>query len=403
MRTLAWLSGLVLAQSKLVIYSATEDPFSFYLDGHWIAEEPTTRAEVDHLTPGPHKASIKVYPQRGGVIQLTPVLYTEEGHISEYFIKKDKKGRYVVRFANQTPLPPEEPPMTTFPPPPSATPPDPTVPSTNAQNQTVVFNPTIQINVGGNPSNVQGGPPTPTTNAPAPTPSPLPPPPYPRNCLTPISRESFQNAYQVISSKTFENTKLDALKQITRSNCLLAADIRDLAKLLDFEPSKLDYTKFAYDYCYDVQNYFQVYEVFDFETSIQELNSYIENRPPKYPPVTTAPAAPSSTPGLAPPGMPCTTPMTPPAFKEALATIRKNFAQEARVQMARQILQSNCLKADQVRDMLKLFYMEKDRLELAKFAYDYCADPQNYHVVNQAFYQSSSVAELSQYIQARRR
>ena len=69
--------------------------------------------------------------------------------------------------------------------------------------------------------------------------------------------------------------------------------------------------------------------------------------------------------------------------------------------MAKQITKSNCLTALQVKEIVQLFDFESDRLEYAKFAFDYCATPNAYYKVNDAFEFESSIEELDEYIQGR--
>ena len=49
-------------------------------------------------------------------------------------------------------------------------------------------------------------------------------------------------------------------------------------QLFTFEASKLDYAKYAYDYCWEKNNYYQVNDAFEFESSIEELDAYIGTR-----------------------------------------------------------------------------------------------------------------------------
>ena len=65
-------------------------------------------------------------------------------------------------------------------------------------------------------------------------------------------------------------------KQITKSNCLTAEQVKQLTMLFDFESGKLEYAKFAYAYCYDLGNYYKVNDAFDFESSIKELDEHIK-------------------------------------------------------------------------------------------------------------------------------
>ena len=51
---------------------------------------------------------------------------------------------------------------------------------------------------------------------------------------------------------------------------------KQVMKKFTYEESKLDYAKFAYEYCLDQGNYYKVNDAFDFELTIDELNEFIE-------------------------------------------------------------------------------------------------------------------------------
>lgn len=81
-----------------------------------------------------------------------------------------------------------------------------------------------------------------------------------------------------------------------------------------------------------------------------------------------------------------------------LESIRsKNFDDTQRSQ-AKTIIQSKCMYAYQIKQIMNIFSFESSKLEIAKFAYQYVSDPSNYYVVNDAFEFSSSVDELNKYI-----
>lgn len=97
-------------------------------------------------------------------------------------------------------------------------------------------------------------------------------------CPWPMEESEFANAQQSVGSKDFEDSKLTVAKQITGSNCLTADQVRRMMGEFDFEDSKLEYAKFAYDKTYDIGNYYKLNDAFDFESSIDELNEYINGR-----------------------------------------------------------------------------------------------------------------------------
>jgi len=94
-------------------------------------------------------------------------------------------------------------------------------------------------------------------------------------CPYPMTPGDFEAAKGSISSKSFDDSKLTIAKQIIATNCLLSSQVRELMQLFSFEDSKLELAKYAYGYTYDIGNYFKVNDAFTFESSIDELNTYI--------------------------------------------------------------------------------------------------------------------------------
>jgi hypothetical protein len=99
----------------------------------------------------------------------------------------------------------------------------------------------------------------------------------PTGCPWPMSDGDFAGAKGSIQSKSFEDSKLTMAKQIFDHNCLLSSQVRDIMSLFDFEATRLDFAKYAYGRTFDIGNYYKVNDVFDFESSISDLNAYINN------------------------------------------------------------------------------------------------------------------------------
>ncbi|TNF27359.1 MAG: DUF4476 domain-containing protein [Bacteroidetes bacterium] len=100
----------------------------------------------------------------------------------------------------------------------------------------------------------------------------------PIGCPWPMDEGQFANAQRSVTSKDFEESKMTVAKQITGANCLTADQVRRMMGAFDFEQTKLDYAKFAYNKTYDIGNYYMLNDAFDFESSIDELNDYINGR-----------------------------------------------------------------------------------------------------------------------------
>jgi hypothetical protein len=94
----------------------------------------------------------------------------------------------------------------------------------------------------------------------------------------------------------------------------------------------------------------------------------------------------------------CPWPMDQGTFANAQATINGQSFESNKLQVAQQVLGSNCMTSAQVAQIMGVFDFEDTRLQFAKFAYGRTFDIGNYFVVNNAFDFSSSVDELNAHI-----
>lgn len=96
--------------------------------------------------------------------------------------------------------------------------------------------------------------------------------------IMPCSDADFIEAKHTIENADFEQTKLTIAKQIVASELMTASQLAEIARLFDFEQTKLEFLKYAYQYCYDQNKYYLVNNVFDFSSSVDELNKYISRQ-----------------------------------------------------------------------------------------------------------------------------
>ena len=92
---------------------------------------------------------------------------------------------------------------------------------------------------------------------------------------------------------------------------------------------------------------------------------------------------------------PCSYPMSNPDYQAAKASINNTGFDETKLKSAKSIVSNNCLYANQIADICRLFGFEETKLDFAKFAYKYCYDKKNYFKVNDVFSFDSSKEELS--------
>lgn len=88
----------------------------------------------------------------------------------------------------------------------------------------------------------------------------------------------FNSALSTIKNQSFSDSQLKTAKQIASNNCLNTSQISQICQIFSFEESKLDFAKFAYDYCTEPKNYFKINNVFSFSSSSDELNDYVQGK-----------------------------------------------------------------------------------------------------------------------------
>ncbi len=83
-------------------------------------------------------------------------------------------------------------------------------------------------------------------------------------CASSMAPASFSKAKDNISSNSFEDSKMTVAKQVTKANCMTAAQIAEVMGLFSFEDSKLQFAKYAFDFCFNQGDYYEVNAAFTF-------------------------------------------------------------------------------------------------------------------------------------------
>jgi hypothetical protein len=94
-------------------------------------------------------------------------------------------------------------------------------------------------------------------------------------CEKPVSADRFQRMMARIEDASFSDDKVNVAKQILRTNCLVIEQLVAMLEEVAFDEGQLDLAKFAYDHIYDLENYFEVYGVFSFSSSNDELDEFL--------------------------------------------------------------------------------------------------------------------------------
>jgi Domain of unknown function (DUF4476) len=84
------------------------------------------------------------------------------------------------------------------------------------------------------------------------------------------------NLIRTIKRMSFDDQKLKVAKSAIRRGFIRSGDVKRIMSEFSFENKKLEFAKFAYKYCYDPQNYYEVAEGFSFPASADELLDFID-------------------------------------------------------------------------------------------------------------------------------
>ncbi len=97
----------------------------------------------------------------------------------------------------------------------------------------------------------------------------------------------------------------------------------------------------------------------------------------------------------------CRSAMPSADFNQANAQIKKASFADDKMKVAKQITRNNCLSVNQIIEICKLFSFEDNKLEYAKFAYDFTFEKNKYYMVNDVFSFSSSRDELDSFLEGK--
>jgi Domain of unknown function (DUF4476) len=90
-------------------------------------------------------------------------------------------------------------------------------------------------------------------------------------------------------------------------------------------------------------------------------------------------------------------------FEALKARIRQNTFDKKRVETAKTLTKQNVLSSNQVIEIVQLITSDNNRLDYAKFAYDYVSDRENYSIVVEAMAFDSSKKDLQRFLDNNRK
>lgn len=97
-------------------------------------------------------------------------------------------------------------------------------------------------------------------------------------CTTAMTDAEFSAAKEMIKRQSFAQDQVKVARQVAKNNCLSVKQIKEIVGLFSFENDKLDYAMYAYDFTVDKKNFFLLNDSFNFSSSKDKLNGFLEGK-----------------------------------------------------------------------------------------------------------------------------
>jgi hypothetical protein len=97
-------------------------------------------------------------------------------------------------------------------------------------------------------------------------------------CANALSSAQFSNLKEEIKEITFEENRMKIAKKLTKDVCMSKSQIKEITQIFSFENTRIEYLKYAYSFCYDKQDYYQLGSVLNFSNTKEELNDFLKDK-----------------------------------------------------------------------------------------------------------------------------
>ncbi len=206
----------------------------------------------------------------------------------------------------------------------------------------------------------------------------------PKNCITSLSENDFKMYVREIAVLKLETEKMESAISLATRTCLSTAQAMKLATSLNIENNRLDLLKKAYLRIYDEANFDFATQVFTHIPNQLALREFLINVRKANQVVPVKPIC----------------QVNEMEFKTIKDPLAAESSSSSRLSIARdQIPRFSCYKSNQIKQLVALFSSSSDKLNLAKFAFDFVGDKENYfYEISPLFPSSMDRQSLSNFI-----
>lgn len=230
-------------------------------------------------------------------------------------------------------------------------------------------------------------------------------------CAQSIDSRTFGQNLAQMRAIPNDAARLTRALQFVQVYCLHSGQLFDLANLFREDWFKYDVIAAGYPNMIDQENRYMLLDAFAQFSSAFRMHDYMDfidrqrNRPYVWTPIQVQPVPqplPQPVPVTPPPPQQPVCMVSEPEMQEVRASIKGATFDRSMIDQAKMLLKAKkCFTSDQIASIVSVFSFASSQVEVAKFAFDYCIDRDNYFRVINVLGFDSSKREVRDYISSR--
>ena len=218
-----------------------------------------------------------------------------------------------------------------------------------------------------------------------------------QNCRGPINPRMFQTQLLQLRGLPQESARFRTAMDNFGPFCLSSAQVFQVCQLLGQDAYRIDFAYSSHQRVLDPENFYDVYDSFELFSSAFRLHDLIGGVSVELVPIPQPVPVPEPEPIPVPLCEVSAQDMAEIKDLVKSATFKDSMEKQAKMM----VKSKQCFRADQIVDLLSVFSYDDSKLSVAKYAFDYCVDTQNYYRVVNSFSFDSYKNDLTKFIEER--
>lgn len=201
-------------------------------------------------------------------------------------------------------------------------------------------------------------------------------------CRINLDEKDIQHFSFLISQTNDFSNRIVYTAKTVYNNCYTVNQLSQILNKMEIEMDKLKYARIGYYHLLDKQNAKNLNQIFKFKTMSEEYASFLSGvADENYQKILN-----------------CTTPVIDSRFNEIYVSVVKEKYEHDKIIAAKKIVVKNCFSSAQIKKLVDIFTHDREKLELAKSAYNVVTDKENYKSLEESFQFKENKTEFLNFI-----